>query len=89
MTLAPPSRFFGSAFLNQHVGNGIASGSGNVNDVPINCDGTLQKVEILVLAQSKAFRKGSAIAGFNVYVCSNDFSVCNSALATQEIQLVR
>lgn len=86
--LAAPSFLLGSVFVHQRVGNGIASGSSYVNDVPINCDGTLQKVEILVLAQSKAFGKGSAIVGLNVYVCSNFYYPCNNTLANQEIQLV-
>ena len=78
---------FGSVFVNQRVGNGLASGSGSVNDVPINCTGTLQTFEILALAQSKPFHKGSAIAYVGVFVCDIAFT-CGSAQSNREIQLV-
>ena len=78
----------GGVLVNQRVGNGLSVGFGN-NNSTIDCSGTLQTFEILVLAQLKPFHKGSAIANGNVFVCSNDFSVCNSAQANQAIQLVR
>ena len=83
---------FGSRILNagvlvtQRVSNGLTTGFGNNNDT-IDCTGTLQTYEILVRAQSKAFRKGSAIAEVSVFVCPGDFN-CGSTQANREIQLV-
>ena len=83
------SHLFANVSLVQRAGNSTANGSGSINDVAINCDGTPQTFQILVTASGKVFKRGPAIAQASETVCDPSFSFCESAQVTEEIQLVR
>jgi hypothetical protein len=62
--------------LTEAVKKGVANGFGGAT---IDCTGTTQTVEVLVLAESgKAFKKGTAIANANINACTVDLSFCAS-----------
>jgi hypothetical protein len=65
-----------SVLLTEAVKNGVATGDGEAG---IDCTGTTQTAEILVIAQSgKAFTKGTAVASGNIGACTVDESFCTS-----------
>jgi hypothetical protein len=83
MVCSPGDRTFLSLRLTQRVGSDIASGGGSPD---VACTGSLQIVNITVPASvsGKAFRKGTASATADLYVC--DYT-CNFATDTRTIEL--
>lgn len=55
--------------LTQRVGSDIASGGGSAS---VTCTGNVQIVNATVTANSKAFRKGTAVASAFLQVCNQD-----------------
>lgn len=63
-----------SVSLTQAVKNGVATGYG---DAGIDCTGTAQTTEILVIAESgKAFTKGTVVASASIGACTVNLSSC-------------
>jgi hypothetical protein len=63
-----------SVILTEAVKKAVATGYGGAG---IDCTGTTQTTEILVIAQSgKAFTKGTATANANITACTVDLSFC-------------
>lgn len=79
---------FAGVTLFQRAGSHVTQGFNSISDT-INCDGTPQTFQILVPSSGKIFRQGPAIALASEEVCNPDFSSCESAQVTQEIELVR
>lgn len=71
--------------LTETVKNGVATGYGGAG---IDCTGTAQTTEVLVIAGSgKAFKKGTAIANATINACTVDLSFCASTPATPTITI--
>jgi hypothetical protein len=81
---SPGDTAYPSLHLTQRVGSGIASGSGSTQ---LACTGNLQTVNITVPANAdgEAFRKGTASAIAQMYVCN--YYTCNSTTDTRTIEL--
>jgi hypothetical protein len=73
--------------LSQRLGGGrLAQGSNGSIDFP-SCTGQTQAVTVTVLAQTLAFKAGTALAIVSLTTCEPDFSVCQSQELTAPIRL--
>ena len=71
--------------ITQARGRHVANGSGFTE---VACEGTTQTVEVLVTAQSGAFKRGAALAEAHLAVCPEDFfSPCQTDMDVEEISL--
>lgn len=72
-----------SISLTEAVGKGLATGYGGAI---IDCTGTTQKIDVLVIAQSgKAFARGKAIANAFISACAADV---NGNCVSQQVEPV-
>jgi len=84
-TVCAPGATFTDVFLQvvETVGSGIASGTA---DVDVSCTGGFNTIDVVVFAENKPFRKGTAFASAQFAVC--DFDGCRTATDQREIRVV-
>jgi hypothetical protein len=76
------------AGFGQRVGKDITGGGDCIfNEEPIECDGTPRVFDVSAVPGDRPFKKGVGLGDAFVEICNEDFSQCEEAVITQEIQI--